>query len=161
MQTQQRAFRDALSGFCTGVTVVTTVSQVGVRHGITASSFNSVSLDPPLILFSLDRAAYSLAEFEQAGFFAVNVLARDQDDLCARFAEPLGEKWAGIAHETWQTGAPILPGCVSNFECSTYAVHDGGDHRIFVGEVLRMATRPELSPMIYYRGGFHGLLTDD
>ncbi|MEZ5670763.1 MAG: flavin reductase family protein [Alphaproteobacteria bacterium] len=160
MQIEPRQFRDALGGFCTGVTVVTTRAADGELLGITASSFNSVSLAPPLVLFSLDRNAYSVAKFQQAGHFAVNVLAREQNELCMRFARPLGDKWSGVDFEVWQTGAPILPGCVSNFDCRTYAIYDGGDHLIFLGEVLRMQTQPDLDPMIYYRGGFHGL-TDD
>jgi len=160
MPIDQRQFREALGGFCTGVTVVTTRAADGELLGITASSFNAVSLDPPLVLFSLGRKAFSLAQYEAAGNFAVNVLASHQGDLCARFAKPLADKWAGVDFETWETGAPILPGCVTNFDCRTYAVYDGGDHVIFIGEVVCMETHADLEPMIYYRGAFHQLASE-
>jgi flavin reductase (DIM6/NTAB) family NADH-FMN oxidoreductase RutF len=160
MPIDQRQFREALGGFCTGVTVVTTRADDGELLGITPSSFHAVSLDPPLVLFSLGRKAFSLAKYEAAGGFAVNVLASTQDALCARFAKPLEDKWNGVAYDVWQTGAPILPGCVTNFDCRTYAVHDGGDHVIFIGEVVRMETRTDLEPMIYYRGAFHQLANE-
>jgi flavin reductase (DIM6/NTAB) family NADH-FMN oxidoreductase RutF len=159
MPLDQRELRNALGGFCTGVTIVTT------RHderplGVTVSSFNSVSLDPPLVLFSLDRRAGPLGQFEAAGRFAVNVLAHDQEELCLRFARPVSDDWDGIDYEQWVTGAPILPGCVSNFDCRTWRTYDGGDHVIFLGEVVRMRTLADRTPMIFYRGGFH-LLRDD
>lgn len=159
MPFDQRELRNALGGFCTGVTVVTTRTPEGAPVGVTISSFNAVSLDPPLVLFSLDRRAHALALFEQAGRFAVNVLAHGQAELCARFAQPVGDDWAGIDSLDWVTGAPILTGCVSNFDCRTYRVHDGGDHRIFLGEVVRLQTA-DLPPMVYYRGGFHRLHAD-
>lgn len=158
MPLDQFKFRQALGGFCTGVTVVTTEMPDGELLGVTASSFNSVSLEPPLVLFSLDRRAYSLAKYEQAGRFAVNVLSHDQSDLCMRFAKPGGQKWDGVAYEQWETGAPILDGCVSNFDCRTHALYDGGDHLIFVGRVLRLRTTLDAEPMIFYRGGFHQLM---
>ena len=157
MPLDQRKLRNALGGFCTGVTVVTTRTPEGTPVGVTVSSFIAVSLDPPLVLFSLDRRAYALAQFEQAGSFGVNVLAHDQDALCARFAKPVGDNWAGIDHLDWATGAPILTGCVSNFDCRTYRTYDGGDHLIFLGEVVRAQTTTEMAPMIFYRGGFHRL----
>ena len=157
MQIDLRSFRDALGGFCTGVTVVTTRTSDATKYGVTANSFSSVSLEPPLVLFCLDRKTASLSAFEKSGHFAINVLANVQDKICAQFARPDGDQWQGVAHEQWQTGAPIIEGCVSNFDCRTYSIQDGGDHLIFVGEVLRMASSPDLEPMLYFRGQFHEL----
>lgn len=161
MPLDQRELRNALGGFCTGVTVVTTRTRTDERLlGVTVNSFNAVSLEPPLVLFSLDRRASALAAIEAAGRFAVNVLAHDQEALCQRFARPVGDDFAGLDYEQWTTGAPILAGCVSNFDCRTWRVYDGGDHRIFLGEVIQLRTRPELSPMLFYRGRFPSLHGD-
>ncbi len=158
MPLDQRELRNCLGGFCTGVTVVTTLTGPDDRPiGVTVSSFNAVSLDPPLVLFSLDRRASALPAMEAAGRFAVNVLAEDQDELCRRFARPVGDDFADVGYQQWSTGAPILDGCVSSFDCRTWRTYDGGDHVIFLGEVVRMRTRPELRPMLFYRGGFHRL----
>ena len=161
MPLDQFEFREALGGFCTGVTVITTRTDGGELLGVTASSFNSVSLDPPLVLFSLDRRAYSLQKYVSSGNFAVNVLSHAQSDLCMQFAKPGASKWNGVDYVQWETGAPILTGCVSNFDCVTHATYDGGDHVIFLGRVLRFTTSREAEPMIFYRGGFHQLMDND
>ena len=136
-----REFRDALGWFATGVTVITTRSNEGELVGFTANSFTSVSLDPPLVLFSLNRQAQSLAVFEGCAHFAVNILAEHQADLSSRFATASHDKWQGVTVETWESGCPILADALANFECEVHAVHDGGDHRIFLGRVLRMRSR--------------------
>src|SRR5688500_4262161 len=105
-----QAFRAALGCFATGITIVTAVAPSSELLGITANSFNSVSLDPPLVLFSLHRAAYSLGAFTDCGHFAVNILGEDQRELSIRFARPLGDKWGRVDYELWDTGAPILTG---------------------------------------------------
>ena len=104
-----RAFRDAVGWFTTGVTVITTRASDGTLFGVTANSFASVSLDPPLVVWSLDKRSPSSPGFGAAGHFAVNILAQDQQGLSARFASTGPEKWRDIAHESWETGAPILP----------------------------------------------------
>lgn len=157
MPIDQREFRAALGQFATGITVVTARSQSGELLGITANSFNSVSLDPPLVLFSLDKRALSLAAFEAAGSFAINVLNDTQDDVSRNFARAMGDKWAGVDFEHWETGSPILPGCLANFDCRTHAIYEGGDHRIFVGEVLRFNASTEGGPLLYFRGGYAAL----
>ncbi len=157
MAIDERALRDALGGFCTGVTVVTAQTPEGERLGITVSSFNSVSLDPPLILFSLDLKALSIEGFRAAGSFAINVLSASQEDMCLQFAQPKGDKWAGVDFRYGETGAPILDGCVTTLDCRTYAIYDGGDHLIFVGEVVDIATDAAVQPLLYYRGRFHRL----
>ena len=150
-------FRNALGCFATGITVVTAVAPSGELLGITANSFNSVSLDPPLVLFSLHRAAYSLGAFTDGGHFAVNILSESQRELSQRFAKALVDKWHGVDFETWETGAPILKECIAAFECRTRALYDGGDHVIFLGEVLRLRCEIEGRPLLYYRGRYRGL----
>jgi flavin reductase (DIM6/NTAB) family NADH-FMN oxidoreductase RutF len=152
-----REFRDALGWFATGVTVITTRSNEGELVGFTANSFTSVSLDPPLVLFSLNRQAQSLAVFEGCAHFAVNILAEHQAELSSRFATASHDKWQGVTVETWESGCPILADALANFECEVHAVHDGGDHRIFLGRVLRMETRSDGQPLVFSRGGYRRL----
>ncbi len=152
-----RLFRDTLGCFATGVTIVTSVASDGELLGVTANSFNSVSLDPPLVLFSLHRRAFSLRAFEQAGFFAINVLRDSQKQLSNVFAKALVDKWSGVDYEIWETGCPILTGCLASFECETQATHDGGDHVIFIGKVRRMSCSSVGAPLLYYRGGYRSL----
>ena len=124
---------------------------------MTANSFNSVSLDPPLVLFSLDRRAYSLWDFLSTGHFAVNILAEEQHELSSRFARSMSDKFAGVATLTWDHGCPILADCHANFECSIAYTYAGGDHVIFVGRVERMACDTTKRPLLYYRGAYHRL----
>lgn len=149
-----REFRKALGCFATGITVVTTASRDAGMVGITANSFNSVSLDPPLVLFSLDRRAYSLAAFHGAGHFAINVLGGDQRNLASIFATPLIDKWDNVHYELWDTGCPILTDTLANFECKTQHIYDGGDHLIFVGRVRKMRFDQGGEPLLYFRGGY-------
>jgi flavin reductase (DIM6/NTAB) family NADH-FMN oxidoreductase RutF len=152
-----REFRKALGNFATGITVVTTGSPAVGMVGITANSFNSVSLDPPLVLFSLDRRAYSLPSFHSAGHFAINILAHDQRHLSAIFATPLIDKWDNVHYELWDTGCPILTDTLASFECKTQHIYDGGDHLIFVGRVQKMRAGGSGAPLLYYRGAYHHL----
>ena len=152
-----RAFRDHLGCFPTGVTVITALGARGRRLGLTANSFNSVSLDPPMVLFSLDRRAGSLWDFLPTGHFAVNVLAEDQARLATRFARSQSDKWSDVAWASWDRGCPILEGCHATFECSIAYIYSGGDHVIFVGRVERMACDAAKMPLLYYRGSYHRL----
>lgn len=152
-----RAFRDALGGFATGVTVITACSEDGRRVGLTASSFNAVSLDPPLVLWSLDRQAESLPIFRDVGHYAVNVLAADQMALSQRFARPVEDKFVGLDYHEGLGHAPLFEGCVARFECRNANRHDGGDHLIFVGEVARFELFDR--PALLYHGGQYGLAT--
>jgi flavin reductase (DIM6/NTAB) family NADH-FMN oxidoreductase RutF len=149
-----REFRDALGWFATGVTVITTRSPEGDLVGFTANSFTSVSLDPPLVLFSLNRQASCLPIFEGCAHFAVNILAEHQAALSSRFATASHEKWQGVVVETWEGGCPILADALANFECAVHAVHDGGDHLIFVGRVLRMRSSGTGRPLLFSRGSY-------
>jgi flavin reductase (DIM6/NTAB) family NADH-FMN oxidoreductase RutF len=155
MSFDARTFRTALGSFATGVTVVTSIGPEGEPLGFTANSFNSVSLDPPLVLFSLDRGAYSLKAFEAAGVFAINVLSETQQPLSVAFARPRGDKWQGVPFESWQTGSPILLDALASFDCETTSTHDGGDHVIFVGRVLRLRIADHGRPLLYFRGAYH------
>jgi len=154
MSFDPRSFRQALGCFATGITVVTSIGLDGEYLGFTANSFNSVSLDPPLVLFSLDRGAYSLKAFEAAGVFAINILREDQEAVSIAFARALSNKWEGVRTEIWQTGSPILVDALASFDCETTSMHDGGDHVIFVGRVLRLRAGVDGRPLLYFRGAY-------
>jgi 3-hydroxy-9,10-secoandrosta-1,3,5(10)-triene-9,17-dione monooxygenase reductase component len=141
----------------TGVTIVTTRAADGTDIGVTANSFNSVSLDPPMVLWSLARTAASGPAFTQAGAFAVHVLGAHQEELSRRFATRGQDKFAGLTLERGGGGVPLLQDCSARFECRTAFQYDGGDHIIFVGEVLSFAhsdTRP-----LAYHGGQYAVTT--
>jgi flavin reductase (DIM6/NTAB) family NADH-FMN oxidoreductase RutF len=146
------AFRAALSLFATGVAIATTVAPGGRKIGTTISSFNSVSLDPPLVLFSIARTAQSFRAWETATFFAVNILSEHQTEVSKRFARPANDKWSGIDCAVGRNGAPILPSCLASFECRRYAVHEGGDHTIIVGQAtaLHMRTARSPRPLLFF-----------
>jgi len=151
------AFRNALGNFATGVTIITAqdATEAGANQcvGTTASSFNTVSLEPPLILWSIDKKARSLAAYEQAEYFAVNVLAADQVSLSNHFARPQDDKFAGIAFDSGLGGAPLLQGCAAQFECQTKSFYEGGDHIIIIGEVKRFSTSGR-SGLMFHRGKY-------
>ncbi len=158
MTFDSKDYRTALGCYATGVAVVSVLDEARLPRGVTVNSFNSVSLEPPLVSFCIDRAAYSFPCFQKAEHFVVNVLAEDQQDLSVRFASPHPDKWDGIAYETWESGAPILPGCLVNLECALDAVHDAGDHIILIGLVTRLALGPAGSrPLLYFRGAYSQL----
>ncbi len=154
-----REFRDALGLFATGVTVVTGISRDGVRLGATISSFSSVSLDPPLVLFSLSRRAAAFMAWSAVEAFAVNILAEDQSAISTRFARALTDKWEGIAPAYAMNRCPLLNEALAWIECSCWDKHDGGDHLIFVGRVDRLTVRnrEELRPLLFYRGKYRRL----
>lgn len=131
-------FRAALSTFATGVTIVTASEPGGEPVGMTASSFNSVSMDPPLILWSVTKSALSAPAFKAANRFAVHVLASTQVELSNRFARSGTDKFAGLDYTTNAAGCPVLPGCVARFDCNTWQVYEGGDHWIIVGQVVNL-----------------------
>lgn len=157
MAFDQRAFRNALGHFPTGVVVVTAQTEGRDPIAITVSSFNAVSLDPPLILFSVGRNAQSLPALLAAKNFGVSVLRADQSDLSSRFAGGRGEKWAGIDPVLGETGCPLIGPCLAAFECTPFAVHEGGDHLIVVGRVLRFEIADEGEPLVFFRGGYHAI----
>jgi flavin reductase (DIM6/NTAB) family NADH-FMN oxidoreductase RutF len=146
-----RAFRDALGRFATGVTVVTALAEDG-PVGITANSFASVSLDPPLVLWSPARASSRFAVFAGAGHFAIHVLGQEHRDLAAHFVRN-GRDFAGVATVSGPGGAPLIEGCLARFACRTAARHDAGDHLIVVGEVLEAGMRPG-EPLVFSQGAY-------
>lgn len=148
-----REFRSALGMFATGVTIVTTLDQQQHPVGVTANSFNSVSLDPPMVLWSLAKSSRSLPAFQAASHWNVHILAEDQEALSNRFARASTEKFADLVLDSPAGTPPLLPGCSARFECRTAFQYEGGDHMILVGEVLRYH-RSERAPLLYVRGGY-------
>ena len=146
-------FRNALSQFATGVTVITTRLADGSFRGLTASSFNSVSLDPPLVLWSLGEAANSMPVFSGNSHYVINVLAADQAELATRFSRRNDDPFAGVAYELSRTGQPILKGVSAWFECHNRSRYPEGDHVIFVGEVEECAVHPQAA-LIFHGGRF-------
>lgn len=149
-------YRDVMGAFPTGVTVMTLAMPEGQRLGVTASSFNTVSLDPPLILWSLALKAPSLHAFRSVDHFAVNILADDQRDVALQFARPSDDKFAGIDTTAGLSGAPLIAGALAHIECRVAARYPGGDHEIMLGQVVAMRRR-DGKPLVFQRGGFHGL----
>ena len=146
-------FRQALGHFATGVAIVTTIADEG-PVGLTVNSFNSVSLDPPLVLWSLSKSSSSVQAFSESGYFAVHILASDQREVSRIFAQRGADKYAGIPLETGINGTPLLPGCSARFECKTHAQYEGGDHLILVGEVVKYETS-EKPPLLFHKGVMH------
>jgi flavin reductase (DIM6/NTAB) family NADH-FMN oxidoreductase RutF len=154
-----RKFRNALGKFPTGVVVVTARTPSGELIGMTISSFNSVSLDPPLILFSVHRKALSFATWQSVTRYAVNVLNEDQEQVSNQFARSSGNKWDGLTILTGAHGLPMLPNATVVFECEAYARYDGGDHEIFVGrvEALHEHTFTHQRPLVFFEGRYRQL----
>ena len=148
-----KQFRNALGQFATGVTIVTTVDGAGRPTGVTASSFNSVSLDPPLVLWSLAKSAQSLQAFQESGYFAVHVLCRDQQDMSNRFARSGEDKFAGLEFARSETGVPLFDGCAARFVCKSAYQYEGGDHVILVGEVVDFQTS-DREPLLFHGGSY-------
>ncbi|MFD0668247.1 flavin reductase family protein [Ramlibacter sp. MAHUQ-53] len=150
-----REFRAALGMFATGVTIVTTRAEDGTPIGLTANSFNSVSLDPPLVLWSLSQAAASLPAFRAHSHYAINVLGADQKELAERFATKGIDRWRGVESQTGAGGVPLIAGAAATFECFNRSRYDEGDHVIFVGEVERCTLRAGASPLLFHGGRFY------
>jgi flavin reductase (DIM6/NTAB) family NADH-FMN oxidoreductase RutF len=151
----QPEFRNALGMFATGVTIVTARTPEGKLIGLTANSFNSVSLNPPLVLWSLSRAAGSMAAFSTGSHYAINILAADQQALALRFATQGVERWAGVDYAEGLGGAPLLAGAAATFECFNRSRYEEGDHVIFVGEVEHCSHRAGASPLLFHGGKFY------
>jgi 3-hydroxy-9,10-secoandrosta-1,3,5(10)-triene-9,17-dione monooxygenase reductase component len=148
-----KEFRKALGAFATGVTIVTTHSDDGKDHGLTANSFNSVSLDPPMVLWSLGKTSSNLAAFLEADRFAVHVLAVEQEDLSNQFARSGTDKFSNCAVDRGAGDVPLLDGCVARFECRVAHRYEGGDHVIFVGEVARFNSF-DRAPLVFQHGSY-------
>jgi flavin reductase (DIM6/NTAB) family NADH-FMN oxidoreductase RutF len=154
-----RRFRNALGQFPTGVVIATARTAPGQLIGMTMSSFNSVSLDPPLILFSVLRQAHSFTVWQGIDRYAINVLNEEQEQVSNQFARSKGDKWEGISPLTGDTGVPMLPNAAVVFECETHARFDGGDHEIFVARVAAMHEHSvnRGRPLVFFEGRYRQL----
>lgn len=157
MSPNSRAFRDALGHFATGVAVVTARNAEGEALGLTINSFASVSLDPPLVLWSLDKASDRFRIFMHVKHYAVNVLGGDSRALSQRLARKGESGLQGEVLREGVHGTPILEHAIAHFECQVEARHEGGDHVIFVGRVLDFGHAGHGHPLVYYRGGYREL----
>lgn len=144
-------FKKAMGHWASGVTVVTAEHE-GVRHGMTVSSFSSVSLDPPLVLICIGKAAPTHDTIRKGERFVVNVLGDTQETISIRFATKHDDRFEGVAVRTGQLGVPIIDGCLAAIECRLHETLPGGDHTIFVGEVVN-AEIAEGAPLLYFQGG--------
>lgn len=148
-----RELRDVLGCFATGVSVVTTRGEGGAPVGLTINSFNSVSLDPPLVLWSLALTAPSLSAFRAHRAFAVNILSETQAGLARKFARPASDKFAGVDWKPGYADVPLIAGAAARLECRTWRRYEGGDHEIIIGEVIAVAAT-DRAPLIFHRGRF-------
>ena len=151
-----RALRDAFGSFATGVTIVTTAGPGGVDIGLTANSFSSVSLDPPMVLWSLARTSLNMDAFRNSGHFAVHILSADQEALSGRFASKGIDRFEGLALDRGPDGIPMLKECMARFACKLAYQYEGGDHVIFVGEIVDFSHSAR-KPLVFH-GGRYGML---
>ncbi len=155
-----RLLRNALGCYATGVAVITTRSATKEHVGVTVNSFSSVSLQPPLILFSLARTANVLASFQQAEHFIVNILSHRQETLSNMFARPSSASWTEMQYTEGENGCALFTGSLAQLECRKAQEMEGGDHRIFLGEVTRVHLHDAADPLLFYRGRY-GTYTRD
>ena len=155
-----RTLRDALGCFATGVTVVTCVDAAGEPAGLTVNSFTSVSLDPPLLLVCLAKPAASAGALIEASHFAVNVLQTGQQPASITFSTRVEDRFGSTPWSCGEAGAPILKDSLGVFECERFAVYDGGDHHILVGQVVKASFDTGLDPLLYFRGRYRRLHFD-
>ncbi|MCU7611498.1 flavin reductase family protein [Anaplasma capra] len=149
-------FKSCMGRFATGVTVVTTVDCHGVMHGVTVSSFNSVSLNPPLVLFSIEKSSSRFGAFSSCARFIVNILGESQADISADFANRSRHHWENHDFVTVD-GMPVIGGAITYLHCAMHHLYDGGDHKIVVGEVLDCKALTDEGPLLYYRGEYCAL----
>lgn len=155
MPIDDAGFKLAMSQFASGVTVVTTENE-GTRYGMTVASFASLSLHPPLVLVCIEKSVKTHEAIATAGKFGVSILAKDQADLSNRFASRRDDKFEGVAIRSGELGVPLLDGAICTLECRLHATLPGGDHSIFVGEVVDAQTT-EAAPLLYFRSGYREL----
>ncbi len=155
-----RTLRDALGCFATGVTVVTCVDEHGHPAGLTVNSFTSVSLDPPLLLVCVHKLSAAADVLTSASHFAINVLQREQQPASITFSTRVEDRFGTMAWSCGEAGAPILRDSLGVFECERFAVYDGGDHKILVGQVVKASFDASLDPLLYFRGRYRRLHFD-
>src|ERR1700733_1020145 len=156
MPVDKDEFRSALSHFASSVTVVTARGADQTPCGLTVSAFSSLSLEPPLILICIEKRASIHEHLKEGSYFAVNILAEDQEIISRRFASKDPERFSGVGYSPSPAGAPFLDGALAHIECRVVSAYEGGDHTIFLGEVETAGTK-EGKPLIYFRGGYSGL----
>jgi flavin reductase (DIM6/NTAB) family NADH-FMN oxidoreductase RutF len=156
MPIDKNQLRQVMGHFATGVTIITTFNRDGQMHGLTANAFTSVSLEPPLLLISVDKKAESYPAFEESKVFTVNILADEQEALSRKFAVSGGNKFEGVAYRRGANGAAILDGTLAHIECTLYAAYEGGDHSLYLGEIQEAEVR-EGKPLVFYRGGYRAI----
>lgn len=154
MSIDQESFRKALGQFATGVTVVTGLDKSSQPVGMTVNAFSSLSLDPPMVLVCLDKKTSNIEAYLDGSHFVINILSGQQKDLSNLFATPRPDKFDIAEFETWDSGCPVLKGCLANIECRRDAIHDGGDHHILVGRVERLTNSSTDDPLLYFRSGY-------
>ncbi len=159
MAIDRTELRRVMGHFATGVTVITTRDIDGKPYGLTANSLCSVSLDPPLLLVCVDKRAESHPAFERSGVFAVNILGLGHEELSRRFAVSGGDKFVDVGHRSGSSGAPLLDGALGFVECRIVAVHEAGDHTIFIGEVEHLEAEGG-DPLVFFRGKYRRLGAD-
>jgi len=150
-------FRKALGNFAAGVTVVTGRLPNGGPAGLTVTAFSSVSLEPPLVMVCIGKQTGCLDAFDKGDAFAVNILSEDQQNLSNLFASRDADKFGGQETDTGETGVPLLKDCLANIECRKEAVHDAGDHFIYIGRVVAIKAKDSGEPLVYYQGGYRAL----
>jgi flavin reductase (DIM6/NTAB) family NADH-FMN oxidoreductase RutF len=153
----KRKFRNALGHFATGVAVITTCHGGNAPIGITVNSFSSVSLDPPLVLWSLDKKSDTLAVFSAIDHFTVNILREDHQEISNRLAKQGDHSLDGLATRAGVNGCPALEQALAHFECDVYARYEAGDHIIMLGRVVHFEYSEDGRPLLYHRGGYQGL----
>ena len=153
MPVSKDEFRQAMSRFISGVTVVTSKSEDGVLLGITVSAFSSLSLDPPLVIICIGKNASLHDHLKEGRHFAVNVLSAHQEHLSRRFASRENNRFEGVGHHEGETGSPLIEGALANIECRILHSYPGGDHTVFVGEVVATHATDD-GPLAYFRGGY-------
>lgn len=156
MPIDSQEFRRVMGHFATGVTVITTKDALGTPYGLTANAFMSLSLNPPLVLISVDKAAQCYACFEVSKVFVVNFLSDEQEEISRRFATKGIDKFAGLEWFAGKNGAAILKGVIGYVECTVKETHDGGDHTIIVGKIIDAQASGE-RPLLFFRGKYHRL----
>ncbi|HVN86153.1 MAG TPA: flavin reductase family protein [Candidatus Binatia bacterium] len=152
MPIDKSEFRRVLGHFAAGVTVVTTIGSDRTPYGLTATAFTSVSLEPPLVLVCVDKKSETYPHFA-SGVFGVNFLADGQQDFSKRFATSGGDKFSGVEFRRGTTGVPLLPATIGHLECRVVHAYEGGDHTIYVGEVVASEVN-EGEPLLYFKGAY-------
>lgn len=156
---ERRRFRQALGRFATGVTIITTVTPDGKYIGMTANSFNSVSLDPPMVLWSIARNASNYSHFSKCQYFAVHILSGEQKNLSEQFSQKVEDRFSGVDINVGQGGLPLIKDVSAIFQCKMSYQYEGGDHVILVGEVLEF-DQYECEPLIFHSGQYAKLHKD-